>query len=175
LLIIVQGITIPAFELILIMIPFIAIGVYFYKKSLAKSKAAVIYLYPNGTADQFPATEYMGEHKLEVHFSKKESKDFAIDGLPLEIRIGPVKRLRTYFIRDGSPKTLDTRIFTQVQPIGIMDVTTEVFYDAMNKMKTFTAALASGVFDNMKYHIPWAIGGVGGGFAVAFLITSLFG
>lgn len=170
----VGNVEIPIFELLLIMVPVLYFAYYFYTKSLKKSGAVAIYVYANGTADKYPCTEVLGEHKIVVKISKKETKDFAIDGLPLEIRLGAVKRERTYYIKDGSPKTWDSRILTQTQAIDIMDVTTEIFYDSMGKVKSFTSALASGVFDRFSYHLPWLIGGLGGGMGIAFLLTSVF-
>ena len=170
----VGSVEIPIFELLLIMVPVLYLTYYFYTKSLKKSDAVEIYVYANGTADKYPCTEVLGEHKITVKISKKEKKDFAIDGLPLEIRLGVVKRERTYYIKDGSPKTWDSRILTQTQPIDIMDTTTEIFYDSMSKVKSFTSALASAVFDRFTYHIPWLIAGFGGGVAVAFVLTAVF-
>lgn len=171
----VGNVEIPVFELLLIMAPIIYFLYYFYNKSLKKSDAVAIYVYANGTADKYPCIEVLGEHKITVKISKKETKDFAIDGLPLEIRLGAVKRERTYYIKDGSPKTWDSRILTQTQPIDIMDTTTEIFYDSMSKIKSFTSALASAVFDRFTYHLPWLIAGFGGGVGITFLIISILG
>ncbi len=170
----VGAIQIPVLELLLIMIPILYFLYYYYNKSLKKSDAVAIYVYENGTADKYPCTEVLGEHKIVVKLSKKETKDFAIDGLPLEIRLGAVKRERTYYIKDGSPKTWDTRILSSSQPIDIMDTTTAIFYDSMGKIKSFTSALASAVFDRFNYHLPWLIAGLGAGMGLGLLIFSVF-
>jgi len=116
-LVFVGNVEIPIFELLLIMVPVLYLTYYFYTKSLKKSGAVAIYVYPNGTADRYPCTEVLGEHKITLKISKKETKDVAIDGLPLEIRLGAVKRERTYYVKDGSPKTWDTRILTPANTI----------------------------------------------------------